>query len=59
MELIIIGLILLTLILLWDRARYPRKFCRACKGTGRRRSWIIGSAFGECRTCGGKGQLRR
>ncbi|MDX3099687.1 hypothetical protein [Nonomuraea angiospora] len=59
MELLIIGLTLLVVFLLWDRSRYPRKYCRPCKGTGRRRSWLSGRAFGVCRRCGGKGELRR
>lgn len=59
MELVIVGLVLLVLVLLWDRSRYPRRYCRGCKGTGRRRSRISGQAFGLCRRCGGKGELRR
>jgi hypothetical protein len=59
MELVIAGLTLLVLLLLWDRSRYPRKYCRACKGTGQRTSWINGRAYGTCRRCGGKGSLRR
>lgn len=59
MELVIVALVLLVLVLLWDRSRYPRKFCRSCKGTGRVRSRVAIGAFGLCRRCGGKGELRR
>lgn len=59
MEWIFIVATLLVLYLFWDRARHPRKYCRSCRGTGRKRSWVSGRAFGECRRCGGTGELRR
>ena len=59
MELTLVIVTLLVIYLTWDRSRHPKKYCRACKGSGKRTSWINRRAYGVCRRCGGKGELRR
>lgn len=60
MELLfVVAVLLLFVYLVWDRSRHPRKVCRSCKGSGRKRSRVSGHAFGICGRCGGKGELRR
>ncbi|MFI6788609.1 hypothetical protein ACIBG4_14895 [Nonomuraea sp. NPDC050383] len=57
--LVIVTVTVLVLYVAWDRARHPKKSCRACKGSGRKTSRLNGRAYGICRRCGGKGSLAR
>lgn len=59
MEIALLLVTALALYLMWDRARHPKKYCRACKGSGRKTSIINGRAYGVCQRCGGKGSLDR
>lgn len=59
MELALILLTALALYLMWDRRRHPVKYCRACKGSGKKTSRWNGLAYGVCRRCGGRGEVRR
>ncbi|MFD1940577.1 hypothetical protein ACFSKW_54900 [Nonomuraea mangrovi] len=59
MELILLGVTAFVLYLIWDRRRHPTKRCRPCKGSGKKFSRWNGQAYGVCRRCGGKGEVRR
>jgi hypothetical protein len=37
---------------------FNRRGCPSCKGTGKKRSSLIGSRYKTCRRCGGKGEVR-
>ncbi|GGS88633.1 hypothetical protein ACFFV7_50865 [Nonomuraea spiralis] len=59
MELAIITLTLLVIYLVWDHYRHPKKACPRCVGSGRKTSRWNGKAYGLCRRCRGKGEVRR
>ncbi|MFD8556602.1 hypothetical protein ACFV1N_04825 [Streptosporangium canum] len=60
MELILIGITAVVIWWSWDRRRHPLKRCPSCRTSpGRKLSAWNGSAYGACRRCGGKGEVRR
>ncbi|MCG5220245.1 hypothetical protein [Streptosporangium sp. KLBMP 9127] len=60
MELILILVTLAAMYWAWDRRRHPMKRCRSCRHSpGLKVSSLNGQAFGVCRRCGGKGEVRR
>lgn len=38
---------------------HPWKPCRSCEGTGKSRDTVWKTAFGTCKSCGGKGRKPR
>ncbi|MBF8191644.1 hypothetical protein ITP53_39320 [Nonomuraea sp. K274] len=59
MELILAAVTALVIYYMWDRRRHPKKVCGRCGGTGQKTSSWNGRAFGVCRRCRGKGEVRR
>ncbi|MFI6813789.1 hypothetical protein ACIBG7_15315 [Nonomuraea sp. NPDC050328] len=44
----------------WDRRRHPMKACPRCRRSpGRKVSSWNGQAYGTCRRCDGRGEVRR
>jgi Zn finger protein HypA/HybF involved in hydrogenase expression len=57
---VIVGVAVVVACLLRDVRRHPVVvWCRACGGSGRRRSRWNPAAFGPCPACGGKPTRRR
>lgn len=56
---LIVIITLLVIYLAWDRRRHPLQLCTRCGGSGRKMSRWNGRAYGVCRRCRGKGEIRR
>ncbi|MGC5009726.1 hypothetical protein ACLQ2R_03070 [Streptosporangium sp. DT93] len=60
MELFLAGMTAAVIWWSWDRRRHPLKRCRACRSNpGRKMSSWNGQAYGACRRCAGRGEVRR